>query len=377
MARVFLSWGSPDEGQMRIVSGALRGAGLDVWDSAHDMQAGDDPFNVVLSEISAADTAIFLLSEAVSNRDWVRRELDWCYAEHKRRPQFRILPFLIGEKPETWPALIRDVALNVDDISSLDSPALVRMVGVVHSSLGLPDPIVLPAALFAMSSSQFGALPDTTWEEIGRLCRKLGMDPPLVDALGARYGNDATDFRPFGPETLVSTVERMLYVANRQRPISERPILLRWCGNDLFQRGSATEALWTSQSSLLLIDSISLAVAEVRARLMNLRWPRERSQSAVVWIPPYSRHTAELETLIPGAMTGIAWLEQAFEDFVSISDSTRSVAFDVPTSASLNHWLLQLLRRPLRDQPSAERVAAMSRYRPPTGLAPSRDFNRS
>jgi hypothetical protein len=230
-----------------------------------------------------------------------------------------------------------------------------------------------------MTRDEFQALTPADWERARQICQTLGMTAPIAESLLARYENDADSFKPFGGQPLKAAVERMFYVANAQKPPSERPLLLQWYTPEQLATDRAIQDLWASQSSsLLFIDSISLAVNRVYRVLTNLPWPTERKRTGVVWLPPYSTHTARVEASILESLSGIVWLRQAFQDFTNFSDPQRDVTFDASSSAALDHWLFRVLTRSMQEKASEGARAAMRNQFAPSGnLNPQRDFNRS
>lgn len=380
MAQVFLSWGSPNLKEMEALSSALTRAGVSVWQSKHGMEAADDPHDVVVQEIEQADIAVFLLSEAVIDRPWVRDELAWCFAKTRRDPQFQLLPFFVGPRPTQWPTIIQSTNMNVGDISALDDDALNRAVALVRRYLHLPEPIIVPAALFAMTTPQFDHERSRgSWRHADSLCEKLGMSGPLVERLlRGRYAETVDAFCPFGDgRTLKELVGRMTVLANKQKAAEDPPVLLRWCTADELQNSREVKKLWSSQTSLLFVDSVSLEVESIRNAVANLPFPRELTRSALVWIPPYSGHTATLEDSILASLDRVNWLQQAFVSFTDVADVDRAVAFDLLTPSGLNHWLLRLLGRPHYVSARSDARSAIRERWPASSMSPSRDFNRA
>src|SRR5262245_54459557 len=82
MARVFISWASPDRAVVDEVAKRLEADGLSFFISLRDMQAGDEAVKRVRQEVAAADVGILLLSDLAVEREWIVREIEWLvYAE--------------------------------------------------------------------------------------------------------------------------------------------------------------------------------------------------------------------------------------------------------------------------------------------------------
>src|SRR5436309_2150692 len=105
MARIFVSWSSPDAAGVKPFLSRLRdlGLGVDLWEFSENMPAGVTIHEHVLDIIHQVDLAVVCFSDVTAERDWIRTETDWCYKERDdRRRQggdFHILPVWIGPHP--------------------------------------------------------------------------------------------------------------------------------------------------------------------------------------------------------------------------------------------------------------------------------------
>jgi hypothetical protein len=101
---------------------------------------------------------------------------------------------------------------------------------------------------------------------------------------------------------------------------------------------------------VLFVDSVSSLYPAVTHSLLTLPRPTESRQAAVIYLPPYTRHTGDLERLIEHSLAGQAFLSDTFRLWRHENDPA-SLAFDLPTETSMKRWLDQLLLADLQQEP--------------------------
>jgi TIR domain len=358
MPSVFLSYGSPDAAVVLRLRDRLKALGLEIWEYQGDMPAGADINETVLQAINEARLAIICFSDETAEREWITREVDWCFKVVKDRAEKLgdfILPLWVGPHPESKvPKLLAG-----NSVFDLWSPgvdaALPRLAEDILARLGLEAPQVVPTALFAMTRTECGelfakwaAIPedDPVHRGLCRLCAVLGMKnpPALFDLLLQRYDTRPEDFAPFQPgRPLIEMVYESLAKVNAARMAAgSRPIFLRWVHDELFgtsEQNKEARDLWLSGDSLLILDSISAFHEKIQSRILRLPSSLDRSRAAVVWIPPYTQLTADLEEPLG---TTVDIVDSLGDDFRRLEEEMkRSISFDTSTPLSLRLWLLR------------------------------------
>src|SRR5207253_3046259 len=137
---------------------------------------------------------------------------------------------------------------------------------------------------------------------------------------------------------LLQTMHSTLRQANASRLAARRrPIHLRWMHHELTgPRGKArqeAEDLWIGGDSLLVVDSISTYHPDVRRDLLELPDSQQPARAAVLWIPPYTRHTAALERSLDDTASKVNRLGVLFRNWERQPE--RAIAFDTPTPFAL------------------------------------------
>jgi hypothetical protein len=375
MAEIFISWGLPDAVAVQRLTACLRDLGLDIWEYSHDMNPGNVIPRRVNDEIRSARMAIICLSDKAAARDWITTEVAWCYDARRDGTMKDIVPVRVGPLSEkNVPHLLGGESRYVFDLTRGD---LERLADGVVNMLGREAPVTVPAALFAMTEKQSLSLfkkllvmynrhkrdsaarlgPSPLWD----LCLSMGMDrpPALFDYLKKRYGATPHDLSPFeSNKTLVATLNELLREVNTVRLKSrerqrQRPIILRWMTDELVgPDGPAKERarqLWRDNDSLLIIDSVSTFYEDIRRKLLEVPASNDPSRAAVLWVPPYTQHTTELEaTLERTAQIGGAHVGDVFSDWKRLQQ--RPVSFDAGTSVSLRFWLRRTLNEMTGEQ---------------------------
>ena len=352
-AKIFISWSSPDAGQVGPLVGRLRAAGLDLWEYSEDMGAGAQIHGEILEAIDQVRMAIICFSDKTADRQWIRDEAAWIFQtwwKGKEELQY-VVPVWVGPHPKNKiPKLLDDTQFPVQDVSDGSEASLTSLVLKIFKKLGREAPVVIPVALFAMTRKQCTALlaKKETAAELSKMCRAAGMTepPPITQALCTRYGEKADDLKPFDAKTpLREIVEEVVKAANGVRAAArppKRPIWLRWMQDELVKPGAANvgeaRSRWATGSSLLIVDSVSSYHQDIRAQLMNLPEPKQPERAAILWLPPYTQHTATLEAVLGPAAGVVARLGDAFADWRDELPA-RAMMFDTATPASTRRWL--------------------------------------
>ena len=98
---------------------------------------------------------------------------------------------------------------------------------------------------------------------------------------------------------------------------------------------------WKQGHSVLIVDSVSAMEDAIAEEVQKLPRPDAAYKGAVVCLPPYTRHSAELEELIRQCLEGQVFLADTFRDWKR--SEHPGLAFDLPAETSLRRWLDQLL----------------------------------
>jgi hypothetical protein len=428
VADIFISWGSPDRAAVGPLRDKLREQGLDVWEYSEDMGAGDQIQFRVMKTIEQTRIALLCLSDEALKREWVRNEVAVsAYAKETRQVE-HIIPVKVGAlADENFPLALRNLGLFLLDLSD---PArmnenLERLINDIKGLLAEAAPLVMPAAIFAMNKSESmglfaglrraydkakakqraaeagGATPDESappptpsaagaegddegaveedsafteeQEELWKLCKLVGMeDPPdLYEFLQERYGSTPEEMTPFQSNRKIIDVinDILLEVNNARLEVGHRPIYLRWVTEKLSEgtreERRAVREWWRSRDSLLIIDSVSTFHQTIKQRLVSV--PAQRS--AILWLPPYTQHTAGMEQALRNAAEAIPALGDEFNDLGAGTNPKRSVSFDTSTSLALQVWLRRALLQVSDEASALERNVKSISFRKP---APSR-----
>lgn len=370
MASIFLSWSSPDKQDVLPLRDYLRDLGLDLWEYSEDMPAGGQIHQQVLSAINQVQVAILCFSDQTADRDWIRDEAAWCYQnyEDKTRSLKHIVPVWISAHPQDKiPQLLKSTSFPVIDLADGSAAARERLARKLFDLLGKEAPLVIPAALFAMTRKQcqklFKGNPQN--ETLAKLCQAVGMPPPpnLFKSLADRYGERPEDLSPFRTGMpLLESLNATLREANRWRvETGRRPLLLRWMQDELagVPPNQAARDLWASRDSLLVVDSVSTYHPEIELKLLKLP---ELTRTALLWVPPYTHHLGLLESSLRTAAQAVPRLGDAFT--VWENEPLRSIAFDTSTSVAFRLWLHRALTGVAdQESPHPEAVAAMAEVR--------------
>jgi hypothetical protein len=349
MSDIFVSWGLPDASIAKRIIKRLHDEGLKVGEYNTSMKGGDDILDWVRGEIRGACIVLVLLSPKTKDRDWVRAELHLALEAKSRSEVERVIPVLMGgltneELPQTPD--VQAVRSFGFDPPPNEEKALLRLVEEVRSALGARAPLVVPTALLAMTRDEFNDAipPDAAGDAVlESICAKVGMHghPALRQELQRRYGHTPEEFAPFGADPLIKLIEAAQEAANHKRGHDGKsPIYLRWLSRQDFTDQKVRQ-LWKRRYSFLIVDSISAFSPAISPLIQKLP-QMDPKNLAVVWVPPYTRHTVELETLIEESLQAPSFLADNFSSWRGEIDYPY-LAFDVATATTLRRWVVQAL----------------------------------
>jgi len=352
MSEIFFSWASPDRETAGRILGRMRDAGLPVRDYSDDMVAGDVIPQWVIGAIEQARIVVACVSSAaLAHSNWVKTEVDAAAARLVSKHLDRLVVIRIGQVADTWQsALLRTDSVRYFDLAGIPGEAeLDRLIDDLRVALGINAPYVIPAALCAMTADEFGRLRRSADPaQVGRLvalCRRLGMPntPELWDELAKRHGATSEDFAPYADgRSLIELAQAVVRSVNeRRRDIGRSPIYLRWYSRaELLDKNLRLN--WTNAHTVLFVDSVSALYPAVTAGLPPPSQSEDPRKAAMIYLPPYTRHTGDLERLIEANLEGQLYLSDTFQSWRR-ENRLASLAFDIPTETSLRRWLDQLL----------------------------------
>ncbi len=361
MADIFISWGKPDDKQVRPLISHLRSAKFSIFEYSDDMRAGDQITTRVLREINSAKVCILCLSDLTVDRDWIRKELNYAFSAFHQRmlPMRAIMPIQVGSLDRTRsPREIHDYDLFIEDLSSAVNQrrGIANLTESISMYLGRPSPLIIPTTIIAMSRAQCSALLQTeSWKHHATLCETYGM-VWTDEAILKRYGETAFDFRAFLEEKLLrqhlnDVVDRI----NKTRSIFADP-KGRDHGANIILTYYSAEALtgsephhpeiqqhWQSSRHLIIVDSLSLCHRDIRRLFTDILatdgGPEARS---IALIPAFTFHTASIPHLIRGTTSEFFPLSKLLDDWCSMPEC--SVVFDTSTEPALKRWCVEALR---------------------------------
>ena len=372
MANIFISWSSGDEKIALPLSKALQNAGFEVTEYSEDATGGGIDQNV-RRYVDEAKLAVFVLSPGSIGKQWIQTEVDWCYYRRVREGRPEIIPLMVGTVAKTdLPHLIqKDPLLRTFPVPAgpLSSDNLIQLQETIRQTLDLPSPIVVPAAFFAMTRSQA-----TTLLEEGKmndllsgLCSTVGMEPfpALAKSLLNRYGDKPEDFAPFPGGTLKEFVQQTIGQTNASRRLEgdDTPLWIWWCTEALLNQenddNELASTLWERGPSIAIVDSISVLHPDVRQLFTNMPEPEQAATSALLWVPPYTLHTAQLEEVTESSVKQLNKLLRKYKKWGSESGGSY-LAFDIGTRPTLRRWIHQaFVNVQARPKPRSDNVAAM------------------
>lgn len=383
MDEIFLSWGMPDKPVVDRIIGRLDDLGMPVNEYSRRLPAGGEIRQYIVESINKARMVLAIVSEqALDHSDWVREEVTLAAGrlnDVDNRLE-RLVLVRVGRVPDDRiPVLLQHDRLRFLDLDrEPGEEQLESLISELRRVLGQNAPFVIPAAVFAMTQTEFDRFRDPAGghdpEKIARLttlCQRAGMSaqPDLWQQLGSRYGATSADFAPYGTgqegktRRLIDVAQDTLRIVNEKRNRTQHsPLYLKWYSREDFARESMRDQ-WSKGHSVLIIDSLSALEPAIAADLQNLPSPDSTQKAAVIYVPPYTYHNLELEELIRHCLEGHFFLVDTFRAWRDRSERL-GLAFDLPTGTSLRRWLGQfLLAMETALEPDPGNVSRMQRDR--------------
>ena len=383
MADVFISWSSEDRAFVNRLACRLEQEGFTVDEYSRDPNGGDIRHNV-WEYVQDAQVALVCLSATSVAKPWITTEIDWCVARLMQTGKTPVIvPLLLdGVDPARISHLMANDAWQ-KRVTLPASPAeadIFKLLATVHALLPRRARRIIPAALFSLTRHEAETWLANTGSHasIKPLCQAVGLDwgPGVPPQLLSRYGETREDFSPFPGKPIKEMVQDALGLANRERADDPRKPQLGiwWCTDELLDSNHpdwpyATH-LWEEGMSIVVVDSISILKREIDDRFSRLPQPNQPGFSALLWVPPYTLHTAALERITEDALRSINVLRRKFSHWGE-KRNPPYLAFDIGTRPSLDRWLHDALSHSdvgLRPDPDAIRsvVSQAGRSRPLT-----------
>jgi hypothetical protein len=383
VSEIFLSWSTPDVTLVDYIVARLADVGIHVNEYRQEVPGGGEIRPWIVDSINRAQVVVAILSkQALQHSKWVHEELTLAAGRlnDPDNPLRQLIPVRVGAIPDRQiPVMLQRDRLRFLDVAPKPTESeLELLINELTKALGRERPFVIPAAIFAMTSDEFakfsdpgdehGALPRT---RLTALCQRSGM--PLADLweqLGRRYGATAGEFTPYADQgdnarRLVDVTQVALRAVNEKRAsIRQRPLFLKWYSRGDFNQPGLRDG-WRRGHSLLIVDSLSALDPVIAGELEQLPRPRHEQKAAVIYLPPYTRHSVQLENMIRECLEGHSFLSDVFRDWQD-GNEPPGLAFDLPTGTSLRRWLDQFLQTlGTALEPDAGNVSKMQGDQPP------------
>jgi hypothetical protein len=340
---IFLSWGSPDARAVIDLRDQLQRAGYRLSEYMQEPIFGDTIQHGVAQRIHDAEAAIFCFSDETAERPWIEDELKMAYGAFGGDIT-RMLPVWVGAHPhDRCPSVVTKYSLGVLDLYGNREISLVSLKRKVAELLKAPSPIVIPAALMAMNARQCQALIAALQADVQQgmdiraLCNSFGMRDLLED-WPERYRETREEFAPYNDTALTALVADAVAAANTERVKSgKRPFAIRWVHHELGRGTEESQRIrnwWRETRPLLVIDSISTLLPEIEREILRLP---DFTNASILWIPPYTRHTAGTEEALRKSVTVIPSLGDTFSLWER--SAARPGAVDCGTRLSARLWM--------------------------------------
>ena len=97
-------------------------------------------------------------------------------------------------------------------------------------------------------------------------------------------------------------------------------------------------------ASLVILDSISVEFGPVREQYKDVVGLDTRTRQALLWVPPFTHHTAAFQKHIKELLEKPPRLKQEYQRWESISGPDPHILLDIATAPSLRSWLYGALR---------------------------------
>jgi hypothetical protein len=399
MAQIFLSHHSGDRVAVDELCDELERNGYGPDEVFMDRRAADgvgDLPELIAGRIRECELVVFCVSDAALGRDWFQAERSLAYETGRTRGAVfvKVGPLAAGANFR-GPFFNAASAFPIDLTDGFTHKSNLRiLLETIAERLSQPEPVVLPAAILALERRgfdafirQLDALPERArqrWRALQAICSQVGMvdaaNRTLIDQLAERYGETTDDFAPFDtPSSLKALVGEAIKHANTHRAKSGLArIHLRWLHRSLLsddedeRRTALAEFAPDGGHSLAFIDSLSALDPGTREKIDTPVADANQARSAVVWVPPHSRHLGGVARNRAETAGGALRLSQWFNKLEERLD--RSFAFDIADPIELQQWIHQLMRalHPQSDAPKAaslDRQATMKKMNQPSEYA--------
>ena len=360
VSEIFLSWSTPDEALVDYIIGRLADVGIRVNEYRQGVAGGDEIRPWIVDSINRAQVVVAILSEqALTHSKWVQEELTLAAGRlnDSGNRLRQLVPIRVGAIPDDRiPLMLQADRLRFLNVAPKPSEAQLEMlINELTRALGREMPFVIPAAIFAMTRGEFRSFSDlgdghdsVKIARLTALCQGAGMPPEdLWGQLGRRYGATADEFTPYADEAdnarpIIDVAQGALRGVNEKRARTRQPpLLLKWYSRNDFDQPGLRDR-WRAGHSVLIVDSLSALDPVIAGELEKVPRPRLEHRAAVIYLPPYTRHSGQLENIIRECLEGHSFLSDTFRDWQEGSEPP-GLAFDLPTGTSLRRWLDQFL----------------------------------
>ncbi|HEX7676640.1 MAG TPA: toll/interleukin-1 receptor domain-containing protein, partial [Thermoanaerobaculia bacterium] len=92
---VFISHSSRDDAIVAAIRDALLACGVDVWDDARQLVAGDLLEPELLRVLDGSRALVAVLSPRTINSKWVTKEIRYALDLQKQRPEYKVIPVMV------------------------------------------------------------------------------------------------------------------------------------------------------------------------------------------------------------------------------------------------------------------------------------------
>jgi hypothetical protein len=376
MSKIFISWGAADLDAVNYLTGRFRKLGLTFFEYSDAMLAGDDILERIEEEIDSSKIAILCLSDNACARRWVISEVTLLYQALKNNQLKEITPLQVGTlNLSNLPPTMKGMYNYIPDVSTPQKfeKEADRFIIRIYKTLYGREPVMLPTVLLAMNKQEFNTIkPELEENELLlNMCSYLGMGEKekIIDSLESRYGDEEAQFGPFcNKNSLIKSIANVTDRLNNQRTReNKKPVFLKWLNDEVFSLNPATKTaardLLRSRTSLIIIDSLSTLHKRIKDQYNSLLF----SNSAILWIPPFTQWTSELVAKTSEVIKVSDTLYDFFRDWEGESEKQPTVnswlvnyEFGIFTQPGLNHWLYRIIEGSTIETPDPDTLAKMT-----------------
>jgi hypothetical protein len=360
---------APDKRVVDSIVAGLQSLGLEVWTDWTTEQGSSLPQREIRAHVKNAALTLLCFSKEAVDRRWFAKEHDICTTllegKHRQR-SFRQVR--IGDVvPTDIPDDLRTEDVDFLKFDPKDSASMARLGAAVFDLLAKPHPLVITGLLAAVSAAEWAEVAPALPPGVGELCTAFGI--AAHDELAQRYGTNAEDFAPFDGHSITAVVDASLREGNRQRLAhGQPPLVLRWLDPTRFPDDGDLQTAWERGDSLLVVDAASTTHRRTAALLQSVPPHQEPHRCAVLWVPPYTRHTGQCAEFVKDAVKNGGQLAHHFRRWSQGDERDDRSSFDVTTPAGLQGWLYRAFLRAGTSRPDAARLQALRGDRPARDL---------